>query len=448
MLQSMPDLPRQFSHDAGQPEGHLDQWAAAFQDPQLLSLVDEAMLANPDLLRTQAVWQEAMARIRTARSALRPSLTGGYSVSETDDANDPDSQTRQSLDLSASWELDVWGRLRHDSAAARETALASALDYAYARQSLAAAVAQAWFTAIEAQQQLEIARNLEEVQSLTAKITEAKRNLGAGVALDAEVAMANLALARNSVEQNQQALEQSLRALELLLGRYPEAEVKTASTFPDMPSAPPAGLPARLLERRPDLVAADRRVAAAFHLTESARAARLPSVTLSASLGTLLDPTEAIWSLGANLLAPIYTGGRLEAEVEINEARQVQALQNYVNVGLRAFAEVEAALAAEHYLSRRITQLEIADDSLRQASDIAHDRYEAGVITILDLTQVRQQFFSARSELLSARSNLLQQRIGLYLALGGSYDDAPVTAPAPLDDEHPRSDTRDAEETP
>jgi outer membrane protein TolC len=182
------------------------------------------------------------------------------------------------------------------------------------------------------------------------------------------------------------------------------------------------GLPSQLLERRPDLIAADRVVAAAFYGVESARAAQLPRVALSASLGTMLDPTEAIWSIGANLLAPVFTGGRLQGEVQIATAQQRQALSQYVSVALRAFREVESALSNEQVLAYRQVKLERADEMLRSASRIADDRYNAGILNILDLTQVRRQDFANRSQLLRVRAERLRQRLNLHLALGGSFD--------------------------
>ena len=418
--QGLPDVPGQFSR--GESGIVQDRWVAQFSDPVLDDLIREALSHNPDLQYSAALWREAQARIRAAESYLRPDVAATWAVERADNGLASDADTAQSVGVSMAWELDVWGRIRHDVAAAEQASLATGLDHAFARQSLAAAVAKAWFMAIEAGAQLQIARDLFELQQMTAEITRARREVGAGLALDAEIAEANVALARDEVESSRLALEEAARALELLLGRYPEAELAVAKDFPAMPVSTPTGLPSQLLERRPDVYAADRRVAAAFHRLESARAATLPTVGLSASLGSLLNPASAIWSIGANLLAPIYYGGRFDAQVDVFDAQQEQALANYVEVGLTAFAEVERALAAEHYLLARLHALREANRRLRAASDIAQARYENGVISILDLSQVRQQAFSARASLLRVQSELLQQRVNLHLALGGSFD--------------------------
>ena len=429
---ALPELPIAFGRETP-PSGQqavAAGWPATFGDPVLDELIREAQANNPNLQRAFAAWQEAQARTRVARSLLRPSLDGQAAYVRTDDGIDPDPRSVPQIGVVASWELDVWGRLDADAKAAGLTALATGLDYAYARQSLAASLANAWFTATEARARLKIAQDLLEVQQLTAEISRSRATVGAGVALDAEIAEANLSLARDSVEDARRASEESIRAVELLLGRYPSAELAVESDLPAMPEPVAVGVPSELLERRPDVVAADRRVAAAFYRIDSAKAAKLPRVTLTGSLGALLDPTESIWQIGANLLAPLYEGGRLDAQVQISEAQQQQALAGFVSVGLNAFAEVERALAAEHYFIQRAELLSDADERLRRASDIAQQRYEAGVITILDLTQVRQQYFAARGDLLTVRSRLLQQRVNLYLALGGSFDQEPAVSPA------------------
>jgi outer membrane protein, multidrug efflux system len=421
-LQPRPDFAAATEANAGQVR---DGWLAEFGNSRLVELAQEAELHNPDLAVAAARWEEARARLQVAGSFLQPQLDAFASTLRADPGDAPIAE-RTDLGLQVGWEVDLWGKLRSAKAAARETAEATARTYEFARQSLAAAVADAWFLAIATSRQLEIDRELLEAEQFTAKVTRDKIEVGATSRLDAEVAEANLTLAENGVLQSEQALSEARKALELLLGRYPATELDVETDLPELPPPPPVGLPSELLQRRPDIVAADHDVAAAFHLTESARAARLPSVQLTASLGTLLDPTAAIWSIGANLLAPIFTGGRLQGQVEIATAQQHQALAQYVDVALTAFREVESALANEELLALRQQQLELADQHLRSAGRIAQDRYEAGIIGILDLTQVRRQDFATRSQLLSVRQERLRQRINLYLALGGSFAEPEV----------------------
>ncbi|MGE4157870.1 MAG: TolC family protein, partial [Planctomycetota bacterium] len=317
---------------------------------------------------------------------------------------------------------DLWGRVRSDVAAASEATLATALDSEFARQSLAASVGEAWFLAIEARRQLAIDLDRLEAERSTAEITRDRVAAGVGTQLEAELVEANVAIATAAVRRDEAAIVELVKALEALLGRYPAAELAVAEELPAVPGPVATGVPSALLARRPDIAAADRRVAAAFHLRESARAAQLPQLMLTGSLGTLLDPSESIWSIGANLLAPIFVGGRLQAQVEIATAQQRQALAQYVAVAIAAFREVETALANEQYLALRQAELEKAVVRSRNASRIAEDRYEAGIISIIDLMVIRRQDFETRSILLLVRTDRLRQRLTLYRALGGSFN--------------------------
>jgi outer membrane protein TolC len=199
-----------------------------------------------------------------------------------------------------------------------------------------------------------------------------------------------------------------------------------------MPGPVPVGMPSELLERRPDVVAAERRVAAAFYRTEEAKAARLPRISLIASgssvssdLFVLQDRNNPVWSAGANLLQPLFLGGQLQAQVEIRTAEQKQAVAEYGRVGARAFGEVENALSAGFTLEARESLLKQAVAENARALELANIRYRVGSG---DLRAVQQQALAlnaARTALLRVQSERLVQRVNLYLALGGSFDERP-----------------------
>ena len=187
------------------------------------------------------------------------------------------------------------------------------------------------------------------------------------------------------MRQIELAREQALRALELLLGRYPAAEIAVAEHLSPMPPPVPVGMPSQLLERRPDVIAAERRVAAAFDRVGEARAAQLPRISLTAGgssvssdLIELKDTSNPIWSFGANLLAPLYQGGALRAQVEIRSAEQKQAVAEYARTGQRAFGEVESALAAENALRDRDAILEASIRDSERALELAQIQYRVG----------------------------------------------------------------------
>tara|TARA_R110002096_G_scaffold173781_10_gene349203 strand:- start:165994 stop:167520 length:1527 start_codon:yes stop_codon:yes gene_type:complete len=429
-------LPAQFSEvqlGSASSVDIADGWLASFNDPILESLVQEAWDHNPDLYIAASRYQEAAASLRFAASYLYPELNGGAGARYQ--YNDGDSDTdRYTGSLDVSWELDLWGRLRSDRAFARSVTEASGLEYLQARHSIAAAVAQGYYGVISARSQLAINQQLYDAERFTAETTLQRVDAGLGTSLDADLAESSIRLAEAAVQDNLASIRESQRGIELLLGRYPSAEIDTASeVLPTIDGGAFAvGVPTALIERRPDIRGAERRVDAAFYDVESAKAAKLPQLTLSADATAMLDPAELVSSIAADLFAPILQGGRLDAQEEAANARQHQAIGNFASVALQAFREVESALSNSKALEKREILLDDASKRLQRASDSAISRYDQGLMTILDLQQIRRQDFETRSLLLAVRYEQVVQRLNLYLALGG-----PVVGNQPTDGSKP-----------
>ncbi len=250
-------------------------WLGTFHDPMLNLLVEEALAYNADLRVAGARVEQAAGYAKVAAAGLYPAVDllarGGGKMGG-------DNSGLQGVALSASWELDVWGRVRYGRAAGDAQYASALADLEYARQSLVALVAKSWFLAIEAKMQRQVAQ--ESVRSAERLVSLAKdrERVGRGDAMDVANAEANLETYRDTLRQLDLSYQQSVRALELLLGRYPAAQVEAPGELPGMPPPIPAGLPSELLERRPDVIAAERRVAAAFNRTGEAQAARLPRI--------------------------------------------------------------------------------------------------------------------------------------------------------------------------
>jgi NodT family efflux transporter outer membrane factor (OMF) lipoprotein len=363
--------------------------------------------------------------LKIASASLQPSVTavgvtGGKSGG---------SGGLEGVFLNASLELDVWGRVRYGQSAAEADTAAFAADFAYARQSLAAMVAKSWFMAIEAGLQQAIAREMLRSTDSLLKLAQERWRIGNGNEQAVADARATVASYRDALTQIELSREQSLRALESLLGRYPSAEIKVADRFSAMPDFVPAGIPSQLLERRPDVVAAERRVAAAFNRVGEARAAQLPRISLTAGgsdvssdLIVLKNLDNPVWSLGANLVAPLYQGGALQAQVEIRTADQKQAVAQYARAGQRAFSEVENALAAERTLRDRDTLLQAAVRDNERALELAQIQYRVGSIDRRTVEQRQLALYAAQTSHLRVQSERLAQRMNLHLALGGNFE--------------------------
>ena len=427
--QALPgvQVPPQWSADGnvGEPVAH--NWLAAFADNQLDVLVAEAMAHNADLLVAVARVAVASEYVELAESKLYPQVNalarGGGQMGG-------DSSGLQGYGLFADWELDLWGRVRAAKAANVAGYESTVADAEYARQSIAALVAKGYFVAVEAELQQSLAEEMVAASEHLIELNEQRLKVGKGDGFELARTRANTESFRDTALQLTLAHTQALRALETLIGRYPAATVDIAPDLAPWPGPIPAGLPSELLERRPDVVAAERRVAAAFYRTEEAKAARLPKISLTGSINdisselfVLEDRDNPVWSAGASLLAPIFTGGGLKAQVRIRSAEQRQAVAEYGEVGARAFSEVENALAAEIMAGRREEVLARGVAENEQALDLARVRYRVGSGDLLGIQQQQLAVHGSRATLLRVRTERLVQRVNLYLALGGGFDE-------------------------
>src|SRR4249920_3838520 len=333
------------SGTAGVPGAIGDRWLASFRDPQLDAIVQEALVNNPDLRVAAARVEQAASYVKVAGATLLPQVNalarGGGALSG-------DSSGLEGVGIFANWELDLWGRVRAGRESARDQYTSAALDAEYARQSLAALVAKSWFLATEARMQKAIAEEMAGSSEKQLALAQDRLRIGRGDEYDVALSKANLATFRDTARSLDLAYQQAVRALEALAGRYPAAALAVPAQLVTLPGPVPVGMPSELLERRPDVIAAERRVAAAFYRIEEAKAARLPRISLTAAVSSisselfvLKERDNPLWSAGVSLSAPIFLGGQLQSQVEIRTAEQKLAVADYGRVGWRAFSEVE-----------------------------------------------------------------------------------------------------------
>jgi NodT family efflux transporter outer membrane factor (OMF) lipoprotein len=414
-----------------------DNWVATFKDDQLAALIAEALTHNADLRIGAARVEQAQLHAKLAGAKLYPSADfiahGGTKMG--------DGSGLSGVVGSVTWELDLWGRVRAGRAASSAQAASAAADFLYARESIAALVAKSWFLAIEAGLQVEAARETIRASDELVRLADDRARIGVGNQAEAFVARAGVGGYRDALRQLELARTEAIRALELLLGRYPAAAAAPSPQLPGYPGEVPAGLPSELLERRPDVIAAERRVAVAFNRVQEAKAARLPTIALTGSVSSissdlfeLKDHSNPVWSLGANLLAPLYRGGALKTQVEIRTAEQKQAIAEYAAVGLRAFADVEGALAAEIAAREREPILRQALDDSQQALGFVQTQFKVGSTDLRFVEDRQLAVTAARSALIRVQAEQRVQRVNLHLALGGSFavkPPSPTTTPPP-----------------
>jgi multidrug efflux system outer membrane protein len=401
-------------------------WLPLFHDPALEQLVAEAIAYNPDLQVAAARVEAAEASARVAGGILYPQVAisgrGGGKLSG-------DSSGLQGIGLFASWELDLWGRVRSVRSGTSARYEAAALDAAYARESIAALVAKSWFLAREATMQREIATQMIASAQSLAGLANDRLRVGKGDEYEATTAEANVFAYRDLQLQADVARQNALRAVEILAGRYPAASIDPGMDLPPPPPAVPVGLPSQLLERRMDVRAAERRVAAAFYGVTEAQAARLPRISLVGSVSTvssellvLKERDNPMWGLGGTLLAPIFSGGTLAAQVDVKTAEQKIAIAEYGRIGSRAFGEVENALSAGFNLENRYDVLSRSVQANQRALGFAQVRYEVGSGDQRGVQQQMLALHAAQTSLVHVQAERLIQRVNLYLALGGGFE--------------------------
>jgi NodT family efflux transporter outer membrane factor (OMF) lipoprotein len=404
--------------DAGEVD---DGWIEDFGDQELVALVNEAVSEqNPNLRVLSAQVDRAAGLARQAGSALKPTVALGGDISETSGSTIA-SGTNYGVGVGVSWEVDVWGKVRAGATAAEENLRATAADFEFARQSLAANVAKGWFLATELKQQTALAQETVDILSQMVDLVKVKEKVGQVSMQDVHLVQADLASAEDALRQVESGRQQAARSLEILMGRYPAAEVDGADELVAVPPPIPVGIPADILERRPDLVAAERRVAAAFFLSEQARLAKLPSFTLTAGVGGNSTLDTFVGNLAAGLFAPLYTGGALEGQIDVANADQKAAVAAYGTTVLKAFEEVETSLTNEDLFAQREGFLVSAVDNNFKAYELALAQYDVGKIDLLSVLQMQSRWLGARVGLIRIKNERLAQRVNLHLALGGSF---------------------------
>ncbi len=257
------------------------------------------------------------------------------------------------------------------------------------------------------------------IQKKELKIITARYDIGQGEKRDVHVSKALVAESQENFALALTNKESAQRALEVLIGRYPSAALRTKK-LSAVPPRIPAGLPSELLERRPDMIAAEYRVAAAFHKKEAKDLLDLPSINLNVDLGPN-SMNNMIGSLIAGIIAPIYTGGAIEAEVDIATAEQKASIEEYRQNALTAFQEVENTLASEKYLAARYKYTRTMASEYKAAYDMTVKQYDVGESTVLEVLVVQGKWVRAEITKMQIAKQRLVNRVNLHLALGGSF---------------------------
>ncbi|MDB5909260.1 MAG: efflux system, outer rane lipoprotein NodT family [Massilia sp.] len=410
-------------------------WWTLFRDPLLDDLASRVEVNNQNVAAAVASYAQARALVAQQRASLFPTVNLGVSADSSGGGNSsslPNSSSSSNssyrLNIGGSWEPDIWGRLRAGVSGASASAQASAADLAAARLSAQGELVTNYFSLRQTDAQRELlAQTIEGYQ----RVLDITRNrFDAGIAAKSDVLQAQTQLANAqsddlTLERQRAQLE---HAIAILLGKAPaEFTLAQAPWSANVPEVP-VGVPSALLQRRPDIAAAERRVAAANAQIGIARAAYFPNIGLTGSYGTggsivsdLFSVSSAVWSLGLSATQTIFNAGATRASVAGAEAQQQAAAARYRQIVLEAFGDVENQLAATRVLAQQQALRRAASDAANQVEEQILNRYKAGQVSYTDVVQAQVTALAARRALVQAQADRQTTAVALIQSLGGGW---------------------------
>ncbi len=417
------------------------RWWTLFHDAQLNRLIEQAVRSNPDLRVGESRLREARAlRVQAAAGGLPAldatgSATSARRSDNTGSSTGGTSQDLFTIGFDAGWELDFFGGVRRQVEAAEAAVEAASQDQRVLLVTLTAEVADSYIQLRASQQRLAIVRDTVRLQEQTVDLVRSKMALGLGSQLEVLQAETQLALTRAEAPSLDRDAVQAMHRLALLLGREPQSlktDLSVSTTLPPVPPQLPLALPSDLLRQRPDIRAAERRLAAATATVGAAVAELFPRFSLAALVGLqsqnlsdLVTSASRFWTVGPSVRWPLFDAGRARADVTISEARRDRAQAEYEKAVLAALAEVEDSLAGLNREREKQLRLAEAVGLARQALAVAQGQYRSGLTTFLNVLLAEASLFQAQDRLAQSSQHLALQTIALYKALGAGWPTVP-----------------------
>lgn len=442
-----PDLaaPPVWTIDYPSASGAADSaWWELFSDPVLDGLIAGALRENLDLKSAAARIDQYLGQLQTTRAAFFPQISAGGAVARQ---NDSDATAPLAAGgpyniyqgtLAASWEIDLWGRIRRADEAARADLLAGEAGRRAVLLTLTANTAGTYLNLRGLDRQLEIARATERTYGESLRIMRLRHQFGAVSQLEVSQVESQYESARQSIPEFEAAVARQEHLLCLLLGRSPEPIPRGRSIDALAVPVIPAGLPAELLTRRPDLLQAEQQLVAANARIGVARANYFPRLTLTGALGTaalhsadLLTGPAELWQLGSELAAPVFTFGAIEGQVRAAEAVRQQALLNYRQAILAAFRETEDALVGTTKGREQLAAQDRQVAALERYAQISRLQYEAGRTAYLQVLDAERSLFSGELARVQTQTAALTSLVDVYRAMGGGWLDQAERLAAP-----------------
>jgi len=434
------EIPNKYQYGPRRPDAALPalDWWREFRSAELTTLMEAAQTDNLDIAAAVARIIQADAQAKIAGAALLPVVDANGSVTRSRAPQNSTGGTSlrggaestiYNANLSASYEIDFWGKNRAAQLASEQTSVATRFDRDVVALTAMATVANTYFLAVGTQERLRIAHDNVAAASRVLDLVRQRQQVGTASQLDVAQQQSLVATQRATIPPLEITLRQSLAQLAVLVGRAPES-ITVAGGGLRAIRIPPVtpGLPSDVLRQRPDVREAEAQLSSANYSVESAKAAFFPSIQLtgtrgfeSAALSTLFGPGAWYYNMAASVTQPIFDGFLLQGQLELARGRQVELLQDYRKAVLSAFSDVEQALiAVRQQAERERLQTEVVR-SARQAFDLSQQQLREGTIDLITVLTTQQTLFQAEDTLAQVRIARLQAVVGLFQALGGGW---------------------------
>lgn len=421
----------------------LAQWWRRLNDPLLDQLIEQAVAGNLDVASAKAKIREARAYYRETAGALWPSANGSGSATHSQTAGSTSSADFEA-GFDASWELDLFGGNRRSVQAARYAAQASEDDLRSTLLTMIGDIASYYVEARSYQAQLALAQRTAVSQRKTAQLTKTKFDAGASSAVDLARANGQAASTEADIPTLRASLAAAIHRIAILTGQQPsalDAELKPFAPIPRPRSPVPLGVPADVLNSRPDVRSAERAYAEYTAKVGVAEANRYPSASLTGSISTSANSLSDLgrsstigWSYGPSITVPIFQGGQLKAAVDVAKAQRDQYLFAYQSAVLTALEDVENAVVSLTQERIRATKLAASVAGYQQAASLTQSLYDSGSSSFLDVLDAERSLYSVQTSLIESRAAIATDYISLNKALGGSWDGVvDVSQPAAID---------------
>ena len=443
-------IPKYWENPLPESEQYTGAWWDSFQDTTLSRIFLDFQKSGPDILSISYRLKMAQQLVKINTVSKFPSVSAGLSGSSRKQnlaafgfgndffgggqgdgqsgGNGVTSFTSENygLNLSMQWELDIWGRLFNQRKAFVQDYESAQYELSYLKFSLQIQLMKLFYSAVESMNQYQLA--METVASVTelAEMVSSRYEKGLRSSLDLRLTQSSVSTAKALLENRHQVYLLTVRNLQAMLGQYPDGNYALSAVLPDSLPLVPAGIPADILERRPDIKSAIAKAKAASHRSAEAMRSFLPGIILTGSLGTsstelsdILNQDYQIWSRGSNVNLPLFQGGRLISNLKMSRASLELAEVALVQSIIKAFSEVEQTLFAEKSNKILLASYEDSAEQAEAAYKLSIERYDSGLVDLIAVLDSQQRWFQARSQVLLAKKAKIDTRLNLILALGG-----------------------------